>query len=167
MAIYPGIEHVAIFSTDTTRLRDWYVRHLDMHCVVDNGAGGYFLLMQDGSLIEQVPASEPSLCGSGPAIRDSGLRHVALTVAAHDFGPAVHRLVSAGVSVVGESPRQFPEGLATFHFRDPDGNLLHLISRPRRLSLAAPPRLDTAPRSGLIQGIEHVGIVANDPERLR
>ncbi len=165
--MYQGIEHVAIFSADTTRLRDWYVRHLDMHCAVDNGAGGYFLLLQDGSMIELVPASEPSQAGVVPDVRDRGLRHIALRVAAPDFGAAVHRLVEAGVCVVGESPRQYPEGLATFHFRDPDGNLLHLISRPWRLALAVAPKLASAPHSGLIQGIEHLGIVASDPERLR
>lgn len=167
MTIYQGIEHVAIFSSDTARLREWYERHLDMKTVLDNGAGVYFLLMADGSMIELVPGSEASLTGPKPRVKDSGLRHVALTVSATDFGAAVHRLVEAGVEVVGDSPRQFPEGMATFHFRDPDGNILHLISRPRRLSLGVAPQLEAAPKDTLIQGIEHTCIMALNAESLR
>lgn len=167
MAIFQGIEHVAVFSADTTRLRDWYVQNLDMKTILDNGAGVYFLLMANGSMIELVPSTVPSICAGKPQVKDSGLRHIALTVDAHDFGEAVHRLQDAGVETVGDTPRQFPEGLSTFHFRDPDGNILHLISRPRRLSLAAAPRLADAPKNTLIQGIEHTCIVANNPEALR
>ncbi|MDO6387255.1 MULTISPECIES: VOC family protein [unclassified Uliginosibacterium] len=167
MAIYQGIEHVAVFSADTTRLRDWYVKNLDMKCILDNGAGVYFLLMANGSMIELVPSQEPSLCAGKPQVKDSGLRHIALAVDAHDFGEAVHRLGESGVETIGKTPHQFPEGLATYHFRDPDGNILHLISRPNRLSLAMPPRLADAPKNVLIQGIEHTCIIARDPEALR
>lgn len=167
MAIYQGIEHIAIFSSDTARLRDWYARMLDMKCILDNGAGVYFMLMADGSLIELAPGQDPARAGKRPRVKDSGLRHIALTVSQHDFGAAVHRLVEGGVEIVGDSPRQFPEGMATFHFRDPDGNILHLIARPRRLSLGIPPRLADAPRDTLIQGIEHTCIMARSPETLR
>lgn len=167
MAIYQGIEHVAIFSSNTTRLRDWYSSMLDMKCILDNGAGVYFMLMADGSMIELAPGQEPARAGSLPRVKDSGLRHIALAVSQHDFGAAVHRLVESGVELVGNSPRQFPEGMATFHFRDPDGNILHLIARPRRLSLGIPPRLADAPRDTLIQGIEHTCIMAHAPETLR
>ncbi|MBS1208331.1 MAG: hypothetical protein H6R19_729 [Proteobacteria bacterium] len=167
MAIFQGIEHVAVLSPDTARLRDWYVQNLDMKTIVDNGAGLYFLLMADGSMIEVVPCTEASLCAGQPQVKDSGLRHIALTVSQQDFGAAVHRLNAAGVETIGKTPHQFPEGLATFHFRDPDGNILHLISRPNRLSLAAAPRLADAPKNVLIQGIEHTCIIARNPETLR
>lgn len=167
MATYLGIEHVAIFSADTARLRDWYVANLDMKTVVDNGAGVYFLLTANGSMIELVPSNEASISAGKPQVKDSGLRHIALRVESQDFGAAVHRLNEAGVATIGDTPRKFPEGLATFHFRDPDGNILHLISRPNRLSLAMPPRLADAPKNTLIQGIEHTCIIANDPEKLR
>lgn len=167
MAIYQGIEHVAVFSSDTTRLRDWYASMLDMKCILDNGKGVYFMLMADGSMIELVPSQDASLAGDKPNVKDAGLRHIALAVAEHDFGAAVHRLVENEVEIVGESPRQFPEGMATFHFRDPDGNILHLISRPNRLSLGVAPSLADAPKDTLIQGIEHTCIMARDLEALR
>lgn len=166
MAIFQGIEHVAVFSPDTTRLRDWYAQNLDMKTIYDNGVGVYFLLMADGSMIELVPSTEASVCAGKPQVKDSGLRHIALRVDERDFGAAVKRLGDAGVEAVGQ-PHQFPEGLATFHFRDPDGNILHLISRQNRLSLAAAPRLADAPKDTLIQGIEHTCVIANNSETLR
>ncbi|MDQ7988509.1 MAG: VOC family protein [Candidatus Dactylopiibacterium sp.] len=166
MALYQGIEHVAVFSTDTARLRDWYAAMLDMKPVLDNGAGNYFMLMADGSLIELSPTTQGAR-SARPHMKDSGLRHIALSVDGNDFGAAVHRLVEAGVEAVGDSPRQFPDGMATFHFRDPDGNILHLISRPRRLSLGVAPQLSGAPVNTLVQGIEHTCIMARNPEALR
>lgn len=167
MAIFQGIEHVGIFSSDTRRLADWYVKHLDMKVIVDNGKGVYFLLMANGSMIEMIPGNEASACAGKPEVRDSGLRHIALSVDPGCFGEAVHRLAEVGVETVGTTPQQFPEGLATFHFRDPDGNILHLIARPNRLSLAIPPRLADAPKNAMILGIEHTCILAKDLERLR
>jgi glyoxylase I family protein len=167
MAIFQGVEHVAVLSMDTARLRDWYVKNLDMKTIVDNSLGGFFLLTANGSMIELIPCTEGSKCAGKPQIRDSGLRHIALSVNASDFGAAVNRLEEAGVETIGDTPKQFPEGLATYHFRDPDGNILHLISRPNRLSLAATPRLVDAPKNVKILGIEHTCILANDLEQLR
>lgn len=167
MAIFQGIEHVGVYSSDTRRLADWYEKNLDMKIIIDNGKGVYFLLMANGSMIEMVPSTEASTCAGRPEVHDSGIRHIALGVNACDFGEAVHRLTNSGVETLGTTPRQFPEGLATFHFRDPDGNILHLISRPNRLALASNPRLANAPKDVVIQGIEHTCIQANDKDGLR
>lgn len=166
--IFTGVEHIAIFSANTSRLADWYVRYLDMNIIQDNGGGTYFLLMADGSIIELVPTPGGKKAAEPLQPKESGLHHLALKVDTEDFGRAVHRMVSeACVETVGDTPKQFPEGLATFHFRDPDGNITHLISRTNRLSLAAAPNLSSAPKNPLIKGIEHIGIVANDPAALR
>lgn len=166
--IFTGVEHVAIFSPDTKRLADWYSRYLDMNIIQDNGNGIYFLLMADGSIIELVPTPGGRKADRKMQPKESGLHHLALKVEAEDFGRAVHRMIDeAGVETVGDTPKQFPEGLATFHFRDPDGNIAHLVARAHRLSLAAAPQLSTAPKNPLIKGIEHIGIVAKDPANLR
>lgn len=166
MAIFQGIEHVAIFSPDTRRLCDWYTHHLDMKVILDDGVGGFFLLLADGSMVELVPSAEPSVCAGTPMLKDSGLRHLALTVAPADFDAVVHRLTELGVATIGRTPYLFPEGMATFHFRDPDGNILHLIARTRSLTQTPPPQLADAPREVLIQGLEHVGIIAHNLKRL-
>jgi len=168
MGIFKGVEHVAIFSADTRRLADWYVRYLDMNIIQDNGQGIFFLLMADGSIVELVPTLDGKTAAERLQPKESGIHHLAFAVTADNFGPAVYRLTTeAGVETVGETPRQFPERLATFHFRDPDGNIMHLISRGNRLSLAAPPMLSAAPKNPLLKGIEHIGIVARDPDALR
>lgn len=56
----------------------------------------------------------------------SGIRHLALTV--DDFGQMVDKLMAEKVEVVTE-PVISPKGFKTFFFRDPDGNVLHLINR--------------------------------------
>jgi len=168
MGIFKGVEHVAIFSADTKRLADWYVRFLDMRVIQDNGQGTFFLLMADGAIVEMIPSPDGKAASERLQPRESGIHHIAFAVDADNFGVAIQRLVSeAVVETVGDTPRQFPERLATFHFRDPDGNILHLISRGQRLSLAAPPVLQAAPKTALIKGIEHIGIVARDPDALR
>lgn len=166
--IFKGVEHVAIYSADTLRLAEWYVRNLDMAIVQDNGNGVFFLLMSDGSIIELLPTLNGERAKALQQPKESGLHHIALRVEEENFGRAVHRLTNeAQVETVGDTPRQFPERLATFHFRDIDGNIMHIISRGTRLSLAVPPTLSAAPRNALIKGIEHIGIVAKDPATLR
>ena len=166
--IFTGVEHVAIFSPDTKRLADWYVRHLDMTVIQENGNGIYFVLMADGSIIEFVPTPGGQAAKEKVQPKESGIHHLAFKVDHEDFGRAVQRLINeVGVETVGETPKQFPEGLATFHFRDPDGNIAHLIARNNRLALAAAPMLAAAPKNPTIKGIEHIGIVAKDPAALR
>ena len=168
MGIFKGVEHVAIFSADTRRLADWYVQYLDMRVIQDNGQGTLFLLMADGSIVELIPTPGGETASVLPQPKESGIHHLAFAVDADNFGAAVHRLVSeAEAEPVGDTPRHFPERLATFHFRDPDGNILHLISRGNRLSLAAPLMLSAAPKNTLLKGIEHIGIIARDPDSLR
>jgi catechol 2,3-dioxygenase-like lactoylglutathione lyase family enzyme len=60
---------------------------------------------------------------------DPGLTHVALSVA--DFEAAVAHLQANGVAFEGEV-KVSGEVKAHF-FRDPEGNLLHVICRPRPL----------------------------------
>lgn len=168
MGIFKGVEHVAIFSADTKQLADWYVRYLDMRIIQDNGQGTLFLLMADGSIVELIPSPNGQTASVQLQPKESGIHHLAFAVDADNFGPAVQRLMNeAGAEAVGDTPRHFPERLATFHFRDPDGNILHLISRGHRLSLAAPPLLSAAPKNTLLKGIEHIGIIARDPDSLR
>lgn len=168
MGIFKGVEHVAIFSPDTKRLADWYVRYLDMSVIQDNGQGTLFLLMADGSIVELIPSPNGQKATALPQPKESGIHHLAFAVDGDNFGAAIHRLTTeAEAEPVGDTPRHFPERLATFHFRDPDGNILHLISRGNRLSLAAPPILAAAPKNPLLKGIEHIGIIARDPDSLR
>lgn len=122
-----GIEHLAIAAGDTTALKDWYARIFGFKQVYDNGKGTYFLKAQDGAMIEFVKAAED--VGIFPE-KASGIRHIAIGV--EDFDGMVELLTREKVEVV-TPPNVASSGVKTFFFRDPEGNLLHLIYRPQPL----------------------------------
>ena len=122
-----GIEHIAIAARDTATLKDWYARLFDFKQVYDNGKGTYFLKAQDGSMIEFVIATDETARSSEKAL---GIRHLAIAV--DDFEGMVDILTKENVEVV-TAPVVAPNGIKTFFFRDPEGNILHLISRPQPL----------------------------------
>lgn len=119
-----GIEHVAIFGKDTAALKDWYVETFNFRVVYDSGKGTYFLMAPDGAMIELVTATED---GGVLGEKVSGMRHIALAV--DNFEEAVEQLKAKNVEVVSE-PVVTSAGVKTFFFRDPEGNVLHLIYRP-------------------------------------
>ncbi|MBC7765566.1 MAG: VOC family protein [Hyphomonadaceae bacterium] len=122
-----GVEHIALCSTDTAALKDWYMQVMGFRQVYDNGKGTYFLMMQSGAMLEFISASED---GGKQHERVSGIRHIALNV--DDFDSTVAGLLDAGVEVLTEAMVS-PQGIKTFFFKDPDGNILHLIDRPTPL----------------------------------
>lgn len=122
-----GIEHIGIFSKDTERLKDWYIKLFGWKTVYDNGKGTYFLKAQDGSMVEFV---KTEVDGGKPGDKASGIRHLALSV--DDFESTVKQLTEAGVEVLTEA-KVSEKGIGTMFFFDPDGNVLHLISRPEAL----------------------------------
>ena len=117
-----GIEHIAIFSEDTARLKGWYVAMFGFKSVYDNGRGTYFLKAQDGTMLEFVPTDTK---GANDNVRSSGIRHIAIAVS--DFDAMVDKLMSVRAPVVQEPNES--KGVKTFFFRDLDGNVLHLVHR--------------------------------------
>ena len=120
-----GIEHIAIFSHNTAKLKDWYMAMFDFVQVYDNGKGTYFLKAQDGAMLEFVTADEGTEIEANA--RAAGIRHLALGVSTGDFDRMVQNLRDANVEVVTETSDA--KGVKTFFFRDIDGNVLHLIAR--------------------------------------
>jgi len=121
-----GIEHLAIFSENTARLKNWYIAMFDFKEVYDNGKGTYFLKAQDGAMIEFCAAEGK---GVDREAKVSGIRHIAISVS--DFEGMVGKLRNVNVDVVAEPTES--KGIKTFFFRDIDGNVLHLIDRPNPL----------------------------------
>ncbi len=122
-----GIEHIAIFAKDTKALSDWYKDLFDGQVVYDNGKGTYFIAFSDKSMIEFCSAPEDNVTTEANA---AGIRHIAISV--DDFDAAVAKITSAGVQVVTEASVS-AKGIGTMFFRDPEGNILHIISRPQPL----------------------------------
>jgi len=124
-----GIEHLAIISKDTAKLKDWYMSMFGGDVVYDNGKGTYFLAFADKSMIEFIMSD---LDNGTNELKTGGIRHIALSVGDKEFDELVEKLKADNVEVLTDVSVN-PKGLKTFFFRDIDGNILHLIYRPEPL----------------------------------
>ncbi|MBR1970448.1 MAG: VOC family protein [Clostridia bacterium] len=121
-----GIEHIAICAKDTSALCKWYVETFNFSVVFDNGEGVYFIRANDGTVFEIMKFKSGVQPWDTSAI---GLRHIALSVSKDDFDYEVNRIKSMGLKIEADVS-EAPNGVKTFFFRDPEGNLLHFIYRP-------------------------------------
>ncbi len=124
--MFRGIEHFAIASPNPKRLADWYAAYLDFEITYEY-AGNYFVQASNGALVEIVPA-EGERAEAG--MRAPGMRHTAISV--DDFDAAYEQLKSQGVKFEGEPYTN--QGNRLVFFKDPDGNLIHLIKREKPLA---------------------------------
>lgn len=123
--MFKGLEHTAIASPDPRALAQWYVDHLEFRINFEY-SGNYFVRAQNGSMLEIIPSEGER--GSNQ-LKDPGIRHLAIEV--DDFDAASESLQQKGIAfVAGPFENQ---GNRLVFFADRDGNLLHLISRPRPL----------------------------------
>ncbi|MCC7496658.1 MAG: VOC family protein [Bryobacterales bacterium] len=124
--MFKGLEHTAIASSDPERLANWYVEHLEF--VINFHYDKFFFVKAaNGSMLEIIP-SNGELEQAKPA--DPGIRHLAILV--DDFDQGYELLKSKGVRF--EGPPYENSGNRLVFFRDRDGNLLHLIARPKPLA---------------------------------
>ena len=121
-----GIEHTAIASPDVHKLAQWYVETLGF-VINYNSDKALFIKAPDGSMIEII-TSEGGLAPK--AMKDAGLRHLALTVA--DYDAAFAQLKAKGVTFLGD-PIVNADVKVAF-FADIEGNFLHIIQRLKPLA---------------------------------
>ena len=126
-----GIEHFGLVARDTAALKDWYCRIFGTTLAYDNGKTPptYFVRFADGALLEIYPMSDDSPVETA-GNKTRGLRHIALSV--DDFDATANALLAEGVEVL-DAPATSASGVSTFFFRDPEGNILHLIHRVQPL----------------------------------
>jgi len=124
--VFKGIEHFAIASLNPKRLADWYAANLEFEITYEY-AGNYFVRAQNGAFIEIIPADGDR---HDAGMRTPGLRHIAISV--DDFDAAYEQLRLQGVKFEGEPYRN--NGNRLVFFKDPEGNLIHLIQRESPLS---------------------------------
>ncbi|MBQ2463066.1 MAG: VOC family protein [Clostridia bacterium] len=125
-----GIEHVGICAKDTVALKDWYMKVFGEKIVYDNGKNPptFFVALADNSMLEVYPAMKEGT-GAQDANIVSGIRHISISV--DDFENDVQRFIDAGAQVV--IPASEKNGVSTFFFRDPEGNIFHFIKREKPL----------------------------------
>jgi glyoxylase I family protein len=129
-----AFEHLAIPSTNPAGLRDWYVRVLGAREIFNNGQTPPTLLLAlpGGGWFEIYAATgTPALADRGNN-KLAGFRHVALRVDSIDAAKA--ELEKRGVKFT-EEIRPAAGGGRVLFFEDCEGNLLHLVERPRDFKL--------------------------------
>ena len=123
--MFLGLEHTAIASAEPRKLAQWYVDHLGFHHNSESN-GNYFVRAANGAMLEIIPSEGQR---GEQKMRDPGLRHLAIEVT--DFDAAHAALRAQGVSFAGEP--YVNSGNRLVFFTDCDGNLVHLIQRPKPL----------------------------------
>ncbi|MGO9586692.1 MAG: VOC family protein [Limisphaerales bacterium] len=122
-----SIEHIAVPAANPAALKNWYVRVLGAKPIWDNGQNPPVCLVAlSGAWLEIYAGDIP------PAERGNnklaGWRHVALRVDSLDAAKA--ELTRHGVKFTGEVMEAAGGGGVLF-FKDLEGNLLHLVERPK------------------------------------
>ena len=126
-------EHFGLAADDPTALRDWYVNVLDAETVMqlaDNPPA--YMLRVAGGLMVEIYQADFSL-GETSDNKLRGWRHLALRV--DDLAAAKETLRERGV-VFHENAKPAGGGGRVLFFRDPEGNLFHLVERPAGFSFS-------------------------------
>jgi catechol 2,3-dioxygenase-like lactoylglutathione lyase family enzyme len=123
-----SIEHIAVPAAQPAALKDWYVRVLGARPVWDNGQSPpTCLIALPGGVMLEIYAAETVLAERGDN-KLAGFRHVALRVDSLDVAKA--ELTRRGVKF-DEEIRPAAGGGKVLFFKDGEGNLLHLVERPK------------------------------------
>ncbi len=123
--MFKGLEHTAIASPNPRALAQWYVDHLEFVINFEYD-GNFFVRAQNGSMLEIIPSEGDR---APQKMKDPGIRHLAIDV--DNFDDALAELQQKQVSFLTEPFNN--QGNRLVFFSDLDGNIVHLISRPKPL----------------------------------
>jgi len=129
-----AFEHLAIPTPNPVALRDWYVRVLGAREIFNNGQTPPTLLiaLPGGGWFEIYAATGTPTPEDRGNNKLGGFRHVALRVDSIDAAKA--ELEKRGMKFT-EEPRPAAGGGRVLFFGDCEGNLLHLVERPKDFKL--------------------------------
>lgn len=125
------IDHIALWTTDLERLKDFYLCHFgaeagEKYINPKKRFESYFLSFANGCRLELMTIA--GLNGTPPDCPQPGYAHLALSVGSEE---AVDRLTeqlrSAGAPVV-DGPRRTGDGCYESVILDPDGNRIELTA---------------------------------------
>jgi catechol 2,3-dioxygenase-like lactoylglutathione lyase family enzyme len=125
-----GVLETAVYVDDMSRARRFYEEVLDLQpmvaderlCAYSVGGRSVFLLFLRGSSLSPVPMGG----GHIPPHDGQGRLHMAFSVDSAELAGWERRLDERGIAV--ESRVTWPRGGRSLYFRDPDDNLLELVT---------------------------------------
>jgi glyoxylase I family protein len=124
-----SIEHIGVPSANPVALKNWYERVLGARLIWDNGQKPptFIIALAGGAWLEIYPANAAFNASRGDN-KLAGFRHVALRVDSID----ITKVELAGHDVKFEEEiRLAAGGGRVLFFEDCEGNLLHLVERPK------------------------------------
>ncbi|TDV64303.1 VOC family protein [Pseudomonas sp. LP_7_YM] len=124
------IIETALYVKDLKEAKDFYHGTLDLGVMVESNVlvalnvGGLntLLLFKRGASVQTKHLSG----GEIPPHDAHGRIHVCFAIDAKDMGPWTERLAQAGVAIEGRT--EWPKGGSSIYFRDPDENLIELLT---------------------------------------
>ena len=125
------IEHIAIWTTDLERLKDFYAAFFggqpnDKYTNPRTGFESYFLTFESGARLELMQMASIPASRYNPVEQHQGLIHLAFSVGSRGaVDRLTERLRERGYTVVGE-PRTTGDGYYESVALDPDGNRIEI-----------------------------------------
>jgi catechol 2,3-dioxygenase-like lactoylglutathione lyase family enzyme len=124
-----AIEHIGLPAADSVALKNWYERVLGARAIWDNGQTQptYLVELGRGAWLEIYPANDQPNTGR-PDNKCGGFRHLALHV--DSLADTKVELEKRGV-IFTDPVRPAAGAGSVLFFADAEGNLLHLVERPK------------------------------------
>ena len=122
------IEHFALYAEDPASLKNFYVATFGLRVVVDNSKAsppGYFLADEGGVALEIIARPD-----GAEGVNQRYVCHLALLV--EDVAAMQSKLKAAGLAFETDTVVD-NEAMTTCFFRDPAGNRVQIVARPRPL----------------------------------
>lgn len=127
------IEHIALWTTDLERCKQFYVSYFGAVAGAGyvNSAKGFescFLSFTDGARIEVMQTTALAPVAIEPGVQRMGLTHIALAVGSEQQVDALTRRLADDGFPVLDGPRHTGDGYYESVILDPDGNRVEITA---------------------------------------
>ncbi len=129
----PHIEHIALWTHDLARLRDYYVKYFGARAGEGyrNEAKDFdscFLEFDGGARLEIMRSGRLALADAAAGAQRRGLTHLAISVGSEAAVDALTKRLAADGHAVLDGPRRTGDGYYESVVLDPDGNRVEVAA---------------------------------------